>query len=52
MFHQGLQISPEIHLSRALANPQIQAVFDEAVRRYGLDRLNGTASLRASASAL
>lgn len=37
MFHQGLQISPEIHLSRALANPQIQAVFDEAVRRLGAE---------------
>jgi len=35
LFHQALQISPEIRLSRALANPQIQEVFDEAVRRLG-----------------
>jgi hypothetical protein len=33
LFHQALQISPEIRLSRAMANPQIQEVFDEAVRR-------------------
>ena len=32
LFHQALQISPEIRLSRAMANPQIQEVFDEAVR--------------------
>jgi hypothetical protein len=33
LFQQGLQISPEIRPSRALANPQIQEVFDEAVKR-------------------
>ena len=32
LFRQALQISPEIQLSRSMANPQIQAVFDEAVR--------------------
>ena len=33
LFQQGLQISPEIRPSRALANPQIQEVFDEAMKR-------------------
>ena len=33
LFQQGLQISAEVRPSRALANPQIQEVFDEAVKR-------------------
>jgi hypothetical protein len=32
LFRQALQIAPEIRLSRALANPQIQQVFDAAVK--------------------
>jgi hypothetical protein len=44
MFHQGLQISPEIRLSRALANPQIQAVFDEAVRRLSAEPASSTST--------
>jgi hypothetical protein len=42
MFHQGLLISPEIHISRALANPQIQEVFDEAVRRLSSEPTSST----------
>jgi hypothetical protein len=30
-FRKALQIQPEMHLSAALANPEIQAAFDEAV---------------------
>jgi hypothetical protein len=37
LFHQALQISPEIRLSRTMANPQIQEVFDEAVRRLATE---------------
>ena len=42
MFREGLQISPEIRLSRALANPQIQEVFDEAVRRLSSEPASST----------
>src|SRR6185369_6788369 len=36
LFRRALQIQPEIKLSRGLANPEIQAAFDEAVE--GLSR--------------
>jgi hypothetical protein len=42
LFQQALQISPEIRLSRALANPQIQEIFDEAVRRLASEPVTGT----------
>jgi hypothetical protein len=35
LFRKALRIEPEIRLSRALANPQIQEVFDEAIRGLG-----------------
>ena len=44
LFHQALQISPEIRLSRAMANPQIQEVFDEAVRRLASEPAPSTTS--------
>src|SRR6185369_159380 len=36
LFRKALQIQPEIKLSRGLANPEIQAAFDEAIE--GLSR--------------
>jgi hypothetical protein len=50
MFREGLQISPEIRLSRALANPQIQEVFDEAVRRLSSEPVSSTPSPPPSAA--
>jgi hypothetical protein len=32
LFRTALQIAPDIKLSRALANPQIQQIFDEAIQ--------------------
>ena len=34
-FHKALQIQPEVRLSAGLANPEIQAAFDEAIASLG-----------------
>ncbi|HVV49598.1 MAG TPA: tetratricopeptide repeat protein, partial [Polyangia bacterium] len=34
-FHKALQIQPEVRLSPGLANPEIQAAFDEAIATLG-----------------
>jgi tetratricopeptide (TPR) repeat protein len=34
-FHKALQIQPEVRLSAGLANPEIQAAFDEAISSLG-----------------
>jgi hypothetical protein len=40
LFRTALQIAPDIKLSRGLANPQIQQIFDEAIQELASNELH------------